>query len=37
MTIREMVPVKATKASEQGTFDPDWTAATIAAMGRFND
>jgi hypothetical protein len=35
--MRVMVLVKATDASEAGTMASDWTAAMMAAMGRFND
>ncbi|WP_416909340.1 MAG: YciI family protein [Polymorphobacter sp.] len=35
--MRVMVIVKATEASEQGLFAPEWTASMMAAMGAFND
>ena len=35
--MRVMVLVKATAASEARDFDPEWTDAMMAAMGRFND
>jgi hypothetical protein len=35
--MRVMVLVKATAASEAGSFDPAWTTEMMAAMGRFND
>jgi hypothetical protein len=35
--MRVMVLVKATDASETGAMPADWTAAMMAAMGRFND
>jgi hypothetical protein len=35
--MRVMVLVKATAASEAGSFDPAWTTEMMTAMGRFND
>lgn len=35
--MRVLVLVKATAASEAGSFDAAWTAEMMAAMGRFND
>ena len=35
--MRVLVMVKATDSSETGPTPPEWTAAMMAAMGRFND
>jgi len=35
--LRVMVLVKATAASEAGSFDAAWTTEMMADMGRFND
>jgi hypothetical protein len=35
--MRAMVFVKATEATEKGTFTKEWMAETLEAMGKFND